>query len=288
MTILITGADGVIGKELSGLLIKSKFDTILHTRRKSKKNLKNYFFCSDLSKKINLKKKPITIIHCAGTNKDSFRLNKKSKFKKNLRITKNLIHFSNQYDVKNFIFLSSIDVYGKKKKVDISENFTGESINFYGKAKLASEKALCNKSNKFTAICLRLPGILTKSQTNQKPHLRQIIDKMKKKKIIEIYNPDSLFNNVMDVQEIFKIIKILIKRKINKSNIYNLSASQPLKFLKIIKIIKNKTKYKKKIIIKDTKEKSFTISNIKLKKTYGINISTTEKIIKRFLNTSLI
>ncbi len=286
MKILITGTDGAIGKELSNLFLKSKFDVIRHTKKKNKIKSKNFFFCKDLSKKFKFNKKIDIIIHCASSNKKFFEKNKINAFKKNLRITKNLIKYANFNNVNKFFFLSSTDVYGDKREKIISESYSGKKISLYGKAKLASEKILLNKSNKFSLFALRIPGVLTISDSKQKPYLIKLIKKMKKNNQITIYNPKSLFNNTLDVKEIFEIIKFIIKKNI-KSNFYNFSAVKPMSFDKVVKLLKKETGYKKSILIKKNEKISFIINNKKIIKKTGYKISSTEKIIKRFLKSYL-
>jgi len=61
---------------------------------------KYYFFCNDLSKKIELKDAPQIIIHCASANKNSYDLNAKINLRKNIDITKNIINYANSNNVK--------------------------------------------------------------------------------------------------------------------------------------------------------------------------------------------
>ena len=67
MNILITGSDGVIGKEIVNELKKVKKYQIYSIGNKNKyKNIKKIrYFYQNLTKPIKLKLKPHTIIHCA-------------------------------------------------------------------------------------------------------------------------------------------------------------------------------------------------------------------------------
>ena len=62
------------------------------------------------------------IIHCAAkTPLSKTGIKRKIIYKENTKITKNLIKFSNENNVKKLIFLSSVNVYGLIKKM-ISDN----------------------------------------------------------------------------------------------------------------------------------------------------------------------
>ena len=70
-------------------------------------------------------------------------------------------------------------------------------------------------------------------------------------------------------------------KKNTKSEIYNFSASGPIKFIYLINLIKKIFKSKSKIINKNTNRKSFIISNEKILNNFKYETSSTKKIIVR-------
>ena len=60
-----------------------------------------------------------------------------------------------------------------------------------------------------------------------------------------------------------------------------------MSFDKVVKLLKKETGYKKSILIKKNEKISFIINNKKIIKKTGYKISSTEKIIKRFLKSYL-
>ena len=287
MKILITGSDGSIGSDLSRYFNEiTNINLILHTRRKNKLNHKNikYFFFKDLTKKIKLNLKPDIVIHCAGVNKSFDKSdNYKKNFDSNILMVKNIINYSNENNVKKVFFLSSIDVYGLVKKKIISEKDIHNKSNYYGKSKLLSEKLIMDKNNFFKSISLRIPGTLNYEFKKNQPLLMNIIQKIILRKEISIFNPQNKFNNILDTYELFKILSFLIKKKIYKNDVYNLSSSYPLSFISIIKIIEKKLDINA-IIHQEfkIKKKSFLISHKKINNDYKISISSKKKIITRF------
>ena len=150
MQVLITGSDGVVGREIAYLLSKSKkYNLILLTNNKIKKNKKKIFY-QDLTKPINHKLKIDAIIHCAAKNPLSkIGSNPQNIYSTNIKMTKNIINFSNKNNVKKIIFLSAMDVYGSIKKRILFENQKAVNPNLYGKSKSLSEKLFCSKKNSF-------------------------------------------------------------------------------------------------------------------------------------------
>ena len=113
------------------------------------------------------------------------------------------------------------------------------------------------------------------------PLIIRIIKKIIKNEKIFSYNLNKKFNNILDVKEIVKLINIIFKKKKITNQIYNFSASYPVKFVNMINLIKKLLNSKSQIIRTVPKKKSFTISNKKLSGDFDYDISSTNKIIIR-------
>ena len=151
----------------------------------------------------------------------------------------------------------------------------------FGKSKSLSEKLFCSKNNKFRTVCLRIPGIFTSDLTRNRPLIINILKKVKNNENIIAYNLDKKFNNILDTTEIVKFIKIILNKKVIKTEVYNLSATNPIKFIEVINLLKKIFKSNSKIINKNLKLNSFIISNKKIRNEFKVKISTTKNIIIR-------
>ena len=215
MSILITGANGAIGFDLVNLLSKYKKVYAISRKKIKNKKLKNVeWIHHDLRKKIrfNIKQPLDCVIHCAI---DQNYLNKNdNKYSRiNLRIIKNITDFVKKNNSKLIINFSSIEVYGKIKEKILYEKYKPIKPNIYGQTKLLTEKYLGKTNINF--INFRLPGILCKFKKNLKrPWLKKIIQQLKKNEDIVVYNSKTKFNNIIDSEQISKIILHIIKKKI--------------------------------------------------------------------------
>ena len=280
MKILITGSNGVIGREITSKLKKDKKNQLILLTNKKKKEKTS--FNQDLTKPINIKMTPDVVIHCASKHPFSkVKGGMKNLYSTNVKITKNIINFCNKKNVKKVIFLSAILAYGLIKKRVVIESQKPTKLTPYGRSKFFSEKLFLNKKNIFKTICIRIPGVFTTDLTKNHPLIINILKRVINNKSIYAYNLNDKFNNITDTSEIVKFINIVLKKKNIKNKVYNFSSSKPIKFIHVINLMKKIFKSKSKIIKQKINKNSFIISNKKIKKDFNFTPSTTKEIIIR-------
>jgi nucleoside-diphosphate-sugar epimerase len=130
--ILITGATGFLGNELINYLSKK-----YHIIATSKKKKNNYVHLNFHQKKIKDKifKGVETIIHLASLDRDEVKKNYKKAKKINFDLTKKLIEYSIKNRVKNFIYISSISIYGSNLSINTDEKIKPKTKEVYSKLK---------------------------------------------------------------------------------------------------------------------------------------------------------
>ena len=161
---VILGASGFIGSSIK-LILEEKYKIKALAIDSSNMNL------LDKDAVVNQLPQAVSgnpIIFCAGRHRqygDSFKL-----LESNVHIISNICEALSISRPSQFIFLSSIEVYGKPKKNPISESSLISPNNYYSVGKIAAEQMLkihCSQLNIPLSI-LRLPGIygLGDSQTS--------------------------------------------------------------------------------------------------------------------------
>jgi nucleoside-diphosphate-sugar epimerase len=158
MKILLTGANGFLGKVLYSHLI-SNF--LVKTLSRSSGD-----YIADLSKEMPLiADKFDIIIHAAG-KAHSFpksREDRDSFYKVNVQGTKNLLEGLENYKLpKSFVFISTVAVYGVSEGNLINEQTELNSIDPYGQSKVQAEQLVskwCTRNN-VTCTILRLPLVV--------------------------------------------------------------------------------------------------------------------------------
>ena len=155
---LITGGKGFLGS-----VIAEKLAYSCQTLGRSEDN----DFVYDLSKGVPQIQEIFTnVIHCAGKAHvvPKTKQEKQVFFDVNVQGTKNLLEAlkNNLANIQQFIFISTIAVYGKDQGLNIAENtpLLGESS--YAKSKMEAEQILLNwsKEHAIPLVILRLPLIV--------------------------------------------------------------------------------------------------------------------------------
>jgi nucleoside-diphosphate-sugar epimerase len=158
MEILLTGRNGFLGKEIYSFFIpKHKINSIVRSFPADRtEKVKAVDLSEDIPDLYGLNYD--IVIHAAGKahfipktqeEKDSF-------YTENVSISKNLLAALEQlkHKPKQFIFISSVAVYGLDNGIGISEDVSLNATDAYGKSKIESEKLI-------TAWCVRHNVVLT-------------------------------------------------------------------------------------------------------------------------------
>ena len=155
MNILVTGSNGFLGKTIVEILQK-KHQIITLARSSGDYQL-------PLDKQVpNFKEKFNLIIHSAGKahSVPKTAIEKKQFHQVNVIGTQNLLKgLENSAIPQQFVFISSVAVYGKEKGTNITEESPLNAKDAYGMSKIEAEKFIFDWCQKNNVICtiLRLP-----------------------------------------------------------------------------------------------------------------------------------
>lgn len=175
MEILVTGANGFLGKSIVNEL--SKVNTLYSLSRTSR----------DYTVSLNIEIPHFTqkfdlVIHAAGKAHSIPKnaVDKKEFFDVNVTGTLNLLQGLEKVGVpEQFVFISSVSVYGQESGINIKEEHPKEAKDPYGMSKLQAEELIVKWCKKCNVICtiLRLPLLVGENPPGNLGAMLHIIDK---------------------------------------------------------------------------------------------------------------
>jgi UDP-glucuronate 4-epimerase len=259
MKILITGSSGFIGFNLALKLLKKKsinivgidnHDNYYSVKLKNKrlnilKKYKNFSFKKiDISKRKQLmnflkNKKFDYIFHFAAQAGVRFSFENPYKY-----IETNINGFVNLTDAiknkpKKFFYASSSSVYGDVKKFPVDEKSILVPRNIYGMSKVINEDLakFVSQKKKINFVGLRFYTVFG-PWGRPDMFLMKIFKCIFKGKTFLLNNKGNHERDFTFIDDITNIMILLMKKKLNKHQIFNISSNKPQNILKIAGYIK--------------------------------------------------
>lgn len=266
MKVLITGTYGFIGSYLAEKFSANGIEVIGVVRNNNgKKNLNYDIINCDLSQGLSYNK-PVDVIVHAAANSSNKNPNLGIYILDNVIATQKIIDYAYKYDVSKIVYLSTVSVYG-----DINCNILNERTpiinpSYYGLTKYISENLL-RDAKYLNCVSLVLPGVLGYNHSNA--WLFNVGKKMIKNEIIEIYNSNELFNNLVYISDLEIFIRKIIYNEFENFEKLFLGSKDCMKIIDICNFLKEMLNSKSHIRENKNNNKSFVISIEKaLKKGY--------------------
>ncbi len=202
----------------------------------------------------------------------------KNYIKSNIIALKNILDFAIKKRTKKIINLSSISVYKLGEKKKINENSEIDMKNILAITKYIGEQILIN--NKVDYINLRLPAVLNLNLKKNHSWLNILFNDLRNNKKIKIFNPQSQFNSVIHIKQIFELLDKIINHKKKMIGTFNFLPQRGEKLINIIMYIKKFYRSKSKIKLINTSLVTPYFSSKKILSVLKLEIPSTLSIIK--------
>lgn len=195
----------------------------------------------------------------------------------------NLCRYAQKIGVRKFIHLSTISIYGTVNNSLLHESDSISDPNFYGSTKWLGERVLREYKKDFECFTLRLPGVV--GPNYYICWLGRMLKKALNNEMIEIFNPENLFNNITDVHQVSQFINFLLITDKKIAGEYNIAANQPISINNVIEILIATSKSRSEIRSVNAPKKSFLIDLSKTQRMTEFYFEKTENIIKNYINS---
>ena len=256
--ILITGCAGFIGSSFLKKIINKNIivygiDDLSTGTIKNLPRSKNFTFikgdCGNKKILDKIKNKIDFIYHFAGqsSGEKSF-YNPVDDVNRNLLTTINLLNFYIKKKSKQFIYASSMSVYGDLHQRGVNEKDSCKPISFYGLSKLTSEeyiKLFLKKKINYTI--LRLFNVYGPGQTtnNLKQGLIRIyLTQILKFKKLIVKGSLKRYRDFIYIDDVVSLLEIILNNKKSFTKTYNVSFGKKVFLSQLINLLKDKINFK--------------------------------------------
>lgn len=155
-TLLLTGANGYLGRQYYSYYLKQGWE-VIRLGRSSDNELRIDLENSDAILELDLSEIKVNrIVHCAAVNEVDIRCSMKATFAVNVVATRALAELAKKYHICEFIYISTFHVYGKQSG-EISKDTPICPLNDYGLTHYLSEEILRTvlTHSETRVLCLR-------------------------------------------------------------------------------------------------------------------------------------
>jgi len=266
MKILVTGFSGFSGNIIGKFLNNIGHEVYAVVRRSALPNnyelkYKNIQIIEADLKSIDLFPHTIDAVVHAAANSPAPGVMLKDYVDSNILGTNFLVDYAKKAGAHTFIFLSSLSIYGDISLDMVNPDTKISNPNQYGLSKLMGEIIVKDNISNFRSVSIRLPGIVgPKSVRNWLTNCREMA---RNNEPVTLYNPNSLFNNAVYINDLASFILKLLISKWNGAQTVTVGASDAIPVIDVVESIISGANSDSKIIIKTTEKKSFLICNLK-------------------------
>lgn len=293
MNVLITGSGGFIGRNLvhKFLRIGSSVTALYRSTmpRQHGREARLALVQHDLSKPLPENTQALdgidVLIHAASHTHITPNSTMEKYLRSNIEGMKNIIDFAIKKKVKKFIYLSTVSVYGEISNPILTEETPLNRPNLYGASKYLGYLMLEDVARELSSVTMLLPGVVGKNYFT--PWLGKITKKALAGEEITYFNGDSLFNNVVDVKEIYRFIQHWLTLSVEGVGKVNLAASEPMQVRQVIELIIERTKSVSCVTEETSQNSSFVIATKVLEEQFQYKPRKTIEIIDAYLSNNL-
>ena len=282
----MTGAGGFVGRNIVRCLVDNRQEVVALYRSIRNAPLvnasRNYRFQqiqADLREPLEIDGSFDMIIHAAGRTPRTGGAVAQY-IEENVIATRQLLDFAQHAGVGAIAYLSSIDVYGNVRVKEVDESTERINPNVYGLTKFLGEQLLADADTYISSLTIRLPGVVGPGAKG--PWLSRIVRAAKAGDDIIVRNSSALFNNVVHIDDLYRVLIAMVKRPRAGANVVTLSATNPLPIGSVVDIILKMTGSSSRVMEKRSESSSFVISCAKVMSDYCYRARSTEVVVRSY------
>jgi nucleoside-diphosphate-sugar epimerase len=201
-------------------------------------------------------------------------------FRDNVVATRSVLEFAKRSSCPRIVYLSSVSIHGRVEGTVLDSATPIRSPGVYGRTKFEAEQVLA-ADQEVGVIVLRLPGVLGLGAPEH--WIGSLAARASRGDPLIYVNPDGLFNNVVDVDELATFVADLIERASWPSfDAFPLASRDPITVLETVTLIRDMFGGRSEVVSLGERLPHFVIDDSRARREYGYRSSTTAQSLLRF------
>ena len=237
MKILVTGANGLVGRACQRNLQNYDAEVILISRKSPLfRNFKWFKSFEEFSIQREYQEIDL-LIHCSAATPNNTISD--DIFNSNRKIDNQLVKMASKKDIKHIVYLSTMAIYGEIESKTISEKNIPNKPTPYGLSKYIGEEQISTFASikDIKSTILRLPGVVGQGMPNI--FFKRCFRDINEGKLIKIQSKNSLFNNAVLDEDILKTCLNCFELQKEKNTILNQHSKDTVKLIEFLELIAN-------------------------------------------------
>lgn len=199
----------------------------------------------------------------------------------NALATLRVARHARQAGAAKLIYFSSLSVFGRIVVDTVDEHTPIIDPDAYGASKWLGEQVLAEEAERFSSICLRLPGVVGPASVRN--WLSTVLAKARAGEPIEYYNPDARFNNAVHVDDLAAFVSALLDRDWCGFDVLTLGAGGETTVGEVVKTLVAATGGRSPLRVLDVVRPAFVISSRKAIERYDYRPLAIGEMMARFV-----
>lgn len=283
MRLLVTGVTGFCGSHLAPVLAEAGHEVYGLTRRRPSGAVPYHPVFGDVATLESLPNGIAAIVHAAAVSPapDTRTIDY---ILTNALGTENLARLAADGGVGKLVYFSSLSVHGEIAGPVADEATPVVNPDAYGASKLMGEMALRERADAVPALALRLPAVIGDGASRH--WLARQIETARRGEPLRIFNPDRVFNNAIDVDDLARFVASVVERDLVGFDAVPLAADGGLAIRDIAERIVWRAGRKGEIVEESAPRPFFSVSNRRAKDAYGFTPGDFAEQLYRYLDAA--
>jgi nucleoside-diphosphate-sugar epimerase len=220
--VLVTGSGGFLGGHIARRLAEAGFEVVALTRNSSivpptaPAAARRFTVAAADLLSGALPGSIDAVVHAAATSAWTG-ISVDQMLSDNVLAMRTVVRHAQAANVSAFVFFSSVSAFGAIRAPVLTESEPTINVDAYGLTKQFGEKLLQDVSTTLPSLSIRLPAVVGRGSKRNWPS--ECLRKLKAGEPLEIFNPDTSFNNVVHESDVAALVTQALQRRLSGAEI---------------------------------------------------------------------